>query len=119
MDKIEYMMTSKTKDRRNSLIECNFQNFDCLFRESENKFKDDVREAIKICKNNMRPKTFLETQFEEEANNVLVRFGKEKLHEEVEDSSDILSQFIFFGLSGALKNSKLTSVCHMKRRLLL
>ena len=95
MDKIEFMVENNEKVERKDLTQYNISNLESCFKESEHVEKEALKSAIKICMNNVHPKTYDETKHEEEAGDVIIRFGHEKLHDISCSVDQILSKFIF------------------------
>ena len=103
MDKMEFMIEECNDNRSSNPIEYNIKHIESLFDKSEKHFLEEVKKSIVICKNNVRPKTLIESKEEEVARDIVAKFGREKLQDKSSDVDDILSRFKFKGLTKAFK----------------
>ena len=103
MKKMEFMMDSYSKTQSESLLESNLTNIDILFEENEHEFKENVKEAIQICKIDVRPKTFEDSLREDNARLNIKHFADKKIVQDRLEVDDVLSRFKFVGLTKAFQ----------------
>ena len=99
MDKMEYMFENKMSENP---IEYNISDFDSYFNETEIDWKNNIKEAIQICKNTAGPKTFQESFAEDNAKELVRKFALEKLKKPL-GFNEVISKFKFVGLKAAFK----------------
>ena len=97
------MIENKTIERSSNLMEYSIKHIEFFYEISEKNALEELKKAVVVCKNNVRPKTLQEAKEEDKARAVVALFGKDKLKEESSDVDSILSRFKFIGLTKAFK----------------
>jgi len=103
MNDMEFMIESLDDKKQTTPIEYNISKLNSILADSDANYAQSLKDAIYLCKDEVRPKTYQNTIAEEQAKKVVLKFGKEKLNI-VQDKLDrVLSKFSFVGLTSAFK----------------
>ena len=103
MNDMEFMIESLDDKKNTSPIEYNISKLNSILEDCDANYTQSLKDAICLCKDEIRPKTYQNTIAEEQAKKVVIKFGEEKLNI-VQDKLDrVLSKFPFVGLTSAFK----------------